>query len=47
MVDRLIVKPGIEKRLSESLEQVLELAEGLATVDVQRSCLDLAQMQEN
>ena len=34
LVDRLIVKPGIEKRLSESLEQVM--AEGLAVVDVQR-----------
>ena len=36
LVDRLIVKPGIEKRLSESLEQVMDLAEGLAVVDVQR-----------
>ncbi len=36
LVDRLVVKPGIEKRLSESLEQVMELAEGLALVDVQR-----------
>ena len=36
LVDRLIVKPGIEKRLSESLEQVLQQAEGLAYVEVQR-----------
>ena len=36
LVDRLIVKPGIEKRLSESLEQVMDLAERLAVVDVQR-----------
>lgn len=27
VVDRLIVKPGIEKRLSDSIETVLELAE--------------------
>ena len=32
LVDRLIVKPGIEKRLAESLEQVMELAGGLAFV---------------
>ena len=36
LIDRLIVKPGIEKRLSESLEQVLAQAEGLAYVEVQR-----------
>ncbi len=35
LVDRLIVKPGIEKRLSESLEQVLSVAENLAFVEVQ------------
>lgn len=34
VVDRLIVKEGIEKRLTDSLEQVLELSEGLAYVDV-------------
>ncbi|MCI8483772.1 MAG: excinuclease ABC subunit UvrA [Lachnospiraceae bacterium] len=34
VVDRLVVKPGIEKRLSDSVENVLELAEGLMTVDV-------------
>ncbi len=33
IVDRLIVKPGIEKRLTDSLETVLNLAEGLAVVD--------------
>ena len=32
-VDRLIVKPGIEKRLTDSLETVLNLADGLAVVD--------------
>ena len=33
VVDRLIVKPGIEKRLSNSIETVLDLAEGLLMVD--------------
>ena len=33
VVDRLIVKPGIEKRLSDSIETILELAEGLLMVD--------------
>jgi len=35
IVDRLIVKEGIEKRLSDSIESVLKLAEGLLFVDVQ------------
>lgn len=34
VVDRLMVKEGIEKRLSDSIENVLELAEGQMTVDV-------------
>ena len=34
IVDRLIVKPGIEKRLTDSIESVLNLAEGLLIVDV-------------
>ena len=33
VIDRLIVKPGIEKRLSDSIETVLDLAEGLLMVD--------------
>ena len=33
VVDRLIVKPGIEKRLTDSVETVLNLAEGLLMVD--------------
>ena len=33
VVDRLIVKPGIEKRLSDSIETVLDLADGLLMVD--------------
>ena len=40
LIDRLIVKPGIEKRLTESLEQVLALADGLAYVEVQRRKTD-------
>ena len=34
IVDRLVVKPGIEKRLTDSIENVLHLAEGLMMVDV-------------
>ncbi len=34
IVDRLIVKQGIEKRLADSIENVLNLAEGLLVVDV-------------
>ncbi|HJD27329.1 MAG TPA: excinuclease ABC subunit UvrA [Candidatus Blautia intestinipullorum] len=33
IVDRLVVKPGIEKRLSDSIETVLELSDGLLMVD--------------
>ena len=34
IVDRLIVKPGIEKRLTDSVETVLNLSEGLLIVDI-------------
>jgi len=34
IVDRLIVREGIEKRMTDSIENVLELAEGLLVVDV-------------
>lgn len=34
MVDRLIVREGIERRLADSLENCLRLADGLAVVDV-------------
>ena len=34
IVDRLVVKPGIEKRLTDSVESVLALAEGLLIVDI-------------
>ena len=33
IVDRLVVKPGIEKRLADSIETVLDFAEGLLMVD--------------
>ncbi len=33
IVDRLVVKPGIEKRLTDSIETVLELSDGLLMVD--------------
>ncbi len=35
VVDRLVVKAGIEKRLTDSLENVMQLADGLALVDIQ------------
>ena len=34
VVDRLIIKPGIEQRLTDSIESVLELADGLLMVEV-------------
>ena len=34
VVDRLVVKEGIERRLTDSVENVLELAEGILLVDV-------------
>ncbi len=34
IVDRLVVKPGIEKRLTDSAENVLEITDGLFVVDV-------------
>ena len=34
VVDRLVVKEGIEKRLTDSVENALELAEGLLVIDV-------------
>lgn len=34
IVDRLVVKEGIEKRLSDSIENVLKLSDGLMIVDV-------------
>ncbi len=34
VVDRLVVKPGIERRLTDSIENVLSLADGLLMVDV-------------
>ena len=34
VVDRLVIKEGIEKRLADSIENVLKLADGLLVVDV-------------
>lgn len=34
MVDRLVVRSGIEKRLADSIENVLHLADGLLVVDI-------------
>lgn len=34
IVDRLVVRPGIERRMTDSVENVLALAEGLMIVDV-------------
>ena len=34
VVDRLVVKPGIQRRLTDSIESVLHLAEGLVMVDI-------------
>ena len=34
VVDRLVVKPGIEKRLTDSIETVLDLSDGLLVVEV-------------
>jgi len=34
IVDRLIVNPGIEKRLTDSIENVMDLADGLMILDV-------------
>ena len=43
VVDRLVVKEGIEKRLTDSLETVLNLANGLALVDVGGEILQFSQ----
>ena len=34
IVDRLVVKEGIENRLTDSIETVMSLSNGLMTVDV-------------
>ncbi len=34
LVDRLVVREGIEKRLSDSIETVLKLSDGLMTIDI-------------
>ena len=34
VVDRLVIKEGIERRLTDSIENVMKLSEGLMTVDI-------------
>ena len=34
VVDRLVIKEGIERRLTDSIENVMKLADGLMTVDI-------------
>ncbi len=34
VIDRLVIKPGIEKRLTDSMENAFELADGNAIVDI-------------
>ncbi len=46
VVDRLIVKEGIEKRLSDSIESVLELSDGLLMVQVQKPQEEEAQIMQ-
>jgi excinuclease ABC subunit A len=33
VIDRLVIKPGIEKRLADSLETAMDLADGIVTID--------------
>ena len=46
IVDRLIVKEGIEKRLTDSIESVLQLADGLVMVEVQKPQEEQAQTMQ-
>ena len=41
VVDRLVIKEGIERRLTDSIENVMKLADGLMTVDI----IDREQIQ--
>ncbi len=34
VIDRLVVKPGIESRLTDSIESVMDLTDGIMTVDI-------------
>ena len=43
VVDRLMIKPGIEKRLTDSIENVMELSDGLVIVDVDGRGADALQ----
>lgn len=46
IVDRLIVKEGIKQRLTDSIESVLELADGLLMVEVQEPGAEEAQTMQ-
>ena len=46
IVDRLIVKEGIKQRLTDSIESVLELADGLLMVEVQEPEAEEAQTMQ-
>jgi excinuclease ABC subunit A len=37
VIDRLIIKEGVERRLADSVEQALKLAEGLVVIDFDRT----------
>jgi excinuclease ABC subunit A len=37
VIDRLVVKPGIEKRLADSIETAMNLADGIVTIDTMDS----------
>ncbi len=47
VVDRLVVRPGIEKRLADSIETVLGLTDGLLVVDLMKEDKDPSAAGEN
>ena len=47
VVDRLVVRPGIEKRLADSIETVLSLTDGLLVVDTMKEDADSSMEGEN
>ena len=47
VVDRLVVRPGIEKRLADSIETVLGLTDGLLVVDLMKEDTDPSAAGEN
>ena len=46
IIDRLVAKPGIRRRLADSIETALQLAEGIATVEIVPSASDDSQAPE-